>query len=162
MKINISKLQDGLNEWTEQHDPLDLALTPDVFSQPLEIDFIVEKGTGKHNISVTVKTTGQFFCSSCGEDVVKSVNGSCSVRFIQRDRSLPDEMPGDELRSFMQGEDELDITTELRDAAMISIPMRILCRDDCLGLCPVCNGNLNEVVCDCKIKRRTLFDLQET
>lgn len=30
------------------------------------------------------------------------------------------------------------------------IPARILCKEDCAGLCPVCGGNLNKVKCECK------------
>jgi len=28
--------------------------------------------------------------------------------------------------------------------------MKILCAEDCKGLCPTCGANLNETDCDCK------------
>ena len=32
----------------------------------------------------------------------------------------------------------------LRDALALALPTQIVCREDCLGLCPVCGENLNE------------------
>ena len=51
---------------------------------------------------------------------------------------------GDELTSpYMRG-DELDLRSWVRDALALALPAQIICRDDCLGLCPVCGENLNE------------------
>jgi uncharacterized protein len=32
----------------------------------------------------------------------------------------------------------------VRDLVATALPIRLVCRDDCLGLCPVCGVNLNE------------------
>ena len=32
---------------------------------------------------------------------------------------------------------------------LVSIPGKILCREDCKGLCPVCGTNLNVAECGC-------------
>ncbi len=55
------------------------------------------------------------------------------------------DQPGaiEDLRSpYLEG-DELDVESWARDALALSLPVRIVCRDDCLGLCPVCGENLN-------------------
>ena len=33
---------------------------------------------------------------------------------------------------------------------ILSLPMKILCREDCRGLCPMCGKNLNEGLCGCR------------
>lgn len=43
----------------------------------------------------------------------------------------------------------LDITPEVLKTIILSLPMKTLCREDCLGLCPLCGGNLNNSRCDC-------------
>jgi uncharacterized protein len=43
----------------------------------------------------------------------------------------------------------LDLAPLLREEAILSMPMGILCRPDCAGLCPQCGQNLNEGTCDC-------------
>ena len=49
-----------------------------------------------------------------------------------------------ELRSPYVDEDELDIGRWAHDAVMLALPARILCRPDCLGLCPGCGEPLND------------------
>jgi uncharacterized protein len=49
-----------------------------------------------------------------------------------------------ELRSPYVDEDELDISRWAHDAVMLALPTQILCRPDCLGLCPDCGESLND------------------
>lgn len=57
------------------------------------------------------------------------------------------EQPGeaDELRSPYVEDHQLDIAAWVRDALVLALPSRLLCRDDCRGLCPVCGIDLNSV-----------------
>ncbi|NLB17050.1 MAG: DUF177 domain-containing protein [Clostridiales bacterium] len=43
----------------------------------------------------------------------------------------------------------LDLYIPVNDAIILDFPMRVLCRDDCRGLCPVCGKDLNEGGCAC-------------
>ena len=43
----------------------------------------------------------------------------------------------------------LDLTEAVRQYALLVIPMKPLCREDCAGLCPKCGQNLNQGTCDC-------------
>jgi uncharacterized protein len=49
-----------------------------------------------------------------------------------------------ELRSPYVDEDELDLGRWAHDAVMLALPTQILCRPDCLGLCPDCGEPLND------------------
>lgn len=44
----------------------------------------------------------------------------------------------------------IDLSTGIREAIILSQPINYLCKDDCLGLCPVCGINLNVKTCNCK------------
>ena len=43
----------------------------------------------------------------------------------------------------------LDLTEAICQYAILAIPMKPLCREDCAGLCPSCGHNLNHGPCDC-------------
>ena len=59
--------------------------------------------------------------------------------------SLPDE-PG----CFTIDEHHiLDLTEAVRQYALLALPMKPLCRQDCAGLCPTCGHNLNQGGCGC-------------
>lgn len=57
------------------------------------------------------------------------------------------DQPGEaeELRSPYVEDHHLDIAAWVRDALVLALPPRLLCRDDCRGLCPVCGIDLNSV-----------------
>lgn len=43
----------------------------------------------------------------------------------------------------------LDLGEVVRQYAFMKTPMKPLCAETCLGLCPVCGVNRNETACDC-------------
>ena len=50
---------------------------------------------------------------------------------------------GDDLESPYVRDEVLDLHAWGRDALVLALPARVLCRDDCAGLCPVCGEDLN-------------------
>jgi len=51
---------------------------------------------------------------------------------------------GEELESPYVSDETLDLAAWARDAFALATPAKILCREDCAGLCPVCAADLNE------------------
>jgi uncharacterized protein len=43
----------------------------------------------------------------------------------------------------------LDLSEAVRQYSLLALPIKALCKKDCLGLCPTCGKNLNEGKCDC-------------
>jgi uncharacterized protein len=52
---------------------------------------------------------------------------------------------GDELDSPYVEQETLDLGAWAHDAFALALPAKILCREDCPGLCPVCAADLSEV-----------------
>ena len=46
----------------------------------------------------------------------------------------------------------LDIDDSVREALILTFPMRLLCEEDCPGLCPKCGKSLKEGSCGCSTK----------
>jgi uncharacterized protein len=46
---------------------------------------------------------------------------------------------------YLDNEGRLELRAWVRDALTLSLPARLLCREDCRGLCPVCGIDLNTV-----------------
>jgi uncharacterized protein len=51
----------------------------------------------------------------------------------------------EELTSPYIADDELELARWAHDALALALPIQLLCRPDCKGLCPVCGVSLNEV-----------------
>jgi uncharacterized protein len=51
---------------------------------------------------------------------------------------------GEDLSSPYVKGDELDLAAWARDAYALALPVQVVCREDCAGLCPECGANLND------------------
>jgi uncharacterized protein len=76
-------------------------------------------------------------CYRCLADAVLDV--PISAREYQA--TSPGE--SDELQTPYIEHDQLDLSAWARDVLVLALPDKILCREDCAGLCPVCGVDLN-------------------
>lgn len=97
-------------------------------------------------------------CGRCLEPARVPVDSELTVSFVQKDPGLPttetidpDDAGGD---TVVFDGDEIDVGEQVREELLIALPMTPLCKDDCLGICPVCGGNRNRKACDCEEKAR--------
>ena len=45
----------------------------------------------------------------------------------------------------------MELEDVLREQILLSLPMQRVCSAECKGICPVCGGNRNETLCDCRL-----------
>lgn len=50
----------------------------------------------------------------------------------------------------IDGDEVLDLQPLIEEALVLEEPLRVLCSEDCLGLCDRCGQNRNEGTCDCR------------
>ena len=149
MKIRIPSLHSGSNRWTERVEARELDLAPDLFRSLVTVDFEVEKRPRKISVKLKVSAEGSFSCDRCGENFQRMVEDQIRIDYIQRDVPFEDESSGDDLKSYRPGQVEIDVGTDVRDALSLAVPMKVLCREECRGLCPGCGANLNYEPCTC-------------
>ena len=75
-------------------------------------------------------------CYRCLADAVVAVD--ISAREYQAENPESEELCTPYLK-----DDQLDLSAWARDALVLELPDKILCREDCAGLCPVCGRDLN-------------------
>ncbi|MBZ5543719.1 MAG: DUF177 domain-containing protein [Acidobacteriia bacterium] len=69
------------------------------------------------------------------------------VKTIAREEEI--KIPEDELEvGFYHGEG-IALADVLTEQVILSLPMKVICRSECLGLCPTCGANRNREVCGC-------------
>ena len=49
----------------------------------------------------------------------------------------------------------LDLGHLVLSLALLDLPMRFVCKEDCKGLCLVCGANLNKQICTCRKEMQT-------
>ena len=80
----------------------------------------------------------------------KNVDRKILQGYVLVDMKLSDEERTEALDEsvFLHGYN-LNVDELVCGEALLVWPMKVLCREDCKGLCPVCGQNLNLKTCDC-------------
>jgi uncharacterized protein len=69
---------------------------------------------------------------------------------IDVETGVPVPPPDDELAFPIDRNHLLDLREAIRQNLVLELPIRMLCHEDCAGLCPQCGKDLNEGPCDCQ------------
>lgn len=109
-----------------------------------------EHTTGGLNVNVILSLAGET-----GVMIKGDISGEfslecdrCCTRFSQHKKILIDEVfeiEEKEISSRM-----IDLDTRIHDIVLTSFPMKILCNENCKGICSGCGANLNKEECKCK------------
>lgn len=151
MKIDVSELRKAKGRSEEFLDNVpDFSL--DVSGQKTTYRDLTVKGdvtnTGE-GIYVRGKITGEvdLVCSLCLKNFSVNLETPFVENFYREGEDFPQDVE-DQLR-FYSG-DEIDISSTIREALQLILPMKPICKPECRGLCSQCGCNLNIQQCSCK------------
>jgi len=159
-RINFDEIdKDGPQSYsrTLEVSPSELDSDEIVHLGPVSITANVQKGSRAREYLVegSAKFTADLTCSRCLDPYPFASTSPFHLRFQPR----PDVPQGAD-EEIEIAPDELDVefysdrSISLRDLALeqiqLSIPMKPLCTDACLGLCPTCGANRNGEKCACE------------
>jgi len=119
---------------------------------------LVEEHRGKHKTLKDIRLNGELRaslelpCARCLEPVAQDVKREFDLLY----RPLGADAGKEELSvtgaeaevGYYQGEGLL-LEDALREQVLLALPLKVICREDCKGLCPHCGKNLNVEQCSC-------------
>lgn len=148
MKISIKHLQDGVHsyDFCESVTACGLAHHPNLRTDA-EILVEMEKRSSHFFVNTRVRATGYFVCDRCLEGFDMGVEEQSRVIFSSDPDMLA--VAGAEIRVIAKDANEIDISDDVRDALLLALPFKALCRPECRGWCSHCGVNLNEEKCRC-------------
>ena len=129
----------------------DLLPYPNATLDMVDVDFTVTFD----NPNVVVRGTVQCFIGGYCDRCLKELNVMRDLPFNQT--FYKDEAEFDD--QYVYTSSLLDVTRAVADEIILSLPMSLLCDEDCKGLCPKCGCNLNERQCDCDVGRDNPFSV---
>ncbi len=93
-------------------------------------------------------------CDRCLELVALPVDRQFDLYYTKSDAETADvgerELQLGDLDFGFLDDEEIDLDELVREQLTLSLPVRVLCREDCRGLCPQCGTDLNRGICDCR------------
>ena len=105
-------------------------------------------GDWKYELTITIPCDRCLHCVNVPlsvaipHQVLSPDREDAASKEISNDASFDDE------QNFVSGY-ELDTDALINNEILINMPVKVLCREDCKGICPVCGHNLNEGECGC-------------
>lgn len=165
MLLDISRLRTGTTPVDRRYEPSAFAGLKEEFSVTGETHLVGEvRREAPTTVLLTARVTSTLEapCSRCLEPYTIPVDAHVETRFVppgEFARVTADSVDSGEIEHGADGpevglaeyrDDAIDLGEVMREQFFLALPMKPLCREECLGLCPVCGGNRNRVQCGCK------------
>jgi uncharacterized protein len=120
--------------------------------RPLEIKVVAELVANEIHLKGHLKTTLEASCDRCLGRVEMPVNRDLDLFYrpmstIAREEEV-EISPGELDIGFYSGEG-IELEDVLSEQVILSVPMKLICRPECQGLCPTCGANRNIQDCHC-------------
>lgn len=138
-------LNDGRRLSVDYSLPLsELELNGDYpFKSPVEVCAEAVNRAGLVELSVKTVFDYTTRCDRCFEEIVKHMHFTFKHR-------LAVELIDDENDDYIETPDyNLELDQLVESDIILNLPGKMLCKDDCRGLCPQCGQNLNSEQCRC-------------
>lgn len=115
-------------------------------TEPVRCTGQVRNTAGVLVLTGTLETRLHGTCDRCATEFSQEVRFPVEAILV---RELADEDNADEWAFLLDG-DNADLDDIMTTAFVLSMDSKLLCSEDCKGLCAKCGKNLNEGPCQCK------------
>lgn len=148
-----------------QVQELDVSYEPGTFTSPFGTFSIKEKspvalrlsniGQSRALVQGNARFVFALACDRCLRDVDYTFDLSFECVFVSPDYTGRDMESGDPAEyeedspALMEGY-HLNVDELINNELLLNWPMKILCREDCKGICKVCGKNRNDGDCGCE------------
>lgn len=92
-------------------------------------------------------------CDRCLEAIGLTVDRDIDLSFrpaTAAPRQEEAELDDSDLDTDYYAGEGVDLRSVFAEQILLALPMKLLCSDDCQGLCPQCGADLNDDPCDCE------------
>jgi uncharacterized protein len=114
---------------------------------------LVSRSLGEIRVEGRLTVRMNAECDRCLENAVLPVDRSFDLMYVPvEDAAGAGEDEVDEAGievGYYEGPG-LELNDVLREVVLLALPMRVVCSEDCKGICPQCGQNRNEGDCGCQ------------
>ena len=158
MKITVSKIPEGgINLRFEKDGAWFRGLLPeaepfDFTLQGITVACSVRRIKETVFVEGSVTASAEAPCCRCLETARLPLQASFKYTFAPAPSEPQEEMElnAEDLELAYYEEDTIDLDRVIYEQIMLQIPIKLLCRETCKGLCPHCGINLNSASCHCE------------
>lgn len=159
MKVHLSPVETKPLAISEEFGVSAARLDADVVAETVRVrlDLVIRRRDEAFDLDGEMAVSGNVLCSRCLEPVPWHATETFRISLATErpdalnDREEDVELAEQDLDVVYLAGDELDLEELAAEQILLALPMRVMCKDDCAGICPTCGGNRNiEGACHCE------------
>ena len=152
MKIKISNLADGTYDYLFEGKIEEINVTEPYIGK-YKTEAVLTKFDNQIIVDANTSINTNLVCDRCAIEFDREIVSSYRMVYLYEKESVDSSKEKVEVSYIHPDTEKIDIGEDVKDYAMLAIPMKKLCKEDCRGLCPNCGKNLNEGECNCSIEK---------
>jgi uncharacterized protein len=148
MKFSTGSLPIGFREYTFSENVEDMNLD-ERFHGNVDVIVHLEKTERFIELRAEIRANANLVCDRCAEEFTREIDTKYRMVYLLHESDVSQYSEEDTV--ILTSEyTVIDISEDVRQFLLLTIPLKLLCSEDCKGLCPVCGINLNTDSCNCK------------
>jgi len=156
MRIELDKLEEQGGKFSQFYEANDLSLDdPEVrLIGPAEVSGRLRRDGNDVALRGSLKTKLEVVCGRCLQPVELPISADFNERFV-RDigwaAEEQHELLAEDLNVSVFDGEGIELDELVREELLLAVPVNVLCREDCKGLCPICGIDRNLNACQCEV-----------
>ena len=115
------------------------------FSNPIAVNGNLSKGRDCLYIMINIRGNITIPCSRCAGEFSHEID----LSFTEEFKDIDDVVGEEELDVYTYQGTKIKLDRIIFEQILLNMPIKRLCKIDCMGLCPKCGIDLNEQKCNC-------------
>jgi uncharacterized protein len=154
MRIELENLEGGKGDFAHVYQPDDLNPVDERVSltRSATVSGKVRLAGNEVFVNGHVETRAQVECDRCLQPVEAQVDADFALEYIsgsEYESSGAVELTAAEMSVSVFDGHAIDVDEIVKEQIVLAVPTRMLCREDCKGICPECGTDRNTGDCSC-------------
>lgn len=145
MFIKISNLSEGVHQFEFENNVEKIDIV-DPYFNGFKTKVVLNQLHNQIILEAVTTLKAKFECDRCCTEFEKDITSSYTMVYLTDE---PVDNSDENVTYIAPDTVRIDISKDVRDFALLSVPMKKLCIEECKGLCFRCGADLNSEKCNC-------------
>ena len=154
MRIQLENLEGGKGDFAHVYQPDELNPVDERIrlTEPATVNGKVRLSGNEVFVNGHIDAHAQVECDRCLQQIEMPVSADFALEYItgsDYESSEMAELTEDAMAVSVFDGNAIDVDEIVKEQVLLAVPTRVLCREDCRGICPECGIDKNTGECHC-------------
>ena len=154
MRIELENLEGGKGDFAHVYNPEELSPVDERvrLTAPATVNGKIRLAGKEVFVNGHVDTRTQVECDRCLKPIELPVNADFELEYVtgsEYESTAAAELTESQMLVSVFDGTAIDVDEIVKEQILLAVPTRMLCREDCKGICPQCGNDKNAGECEC-------------